>query len=240
MVLNELYQQQLEMFDDLNKRLENVSMPNMQYDRAFNYGEYLETTFKKAIMELKQGIVAVEVVDFPASDRLNSIISRAIKKEPPFEGKEKHSDKGFKDVLIWESIKEYKEKHINDTIVFYCNDNLLASNALRKEFKEDFRDEIYIEQKNALMKRLTTLCNKNETGSVHPAHVLLLLDNHIPYSVHKKMFCEKAFHDMVQGTYHLHSKRPYHLLEVPLQYPSSRDKYSPVSSTAQYGIFRYW
>lgn len=151
MVLNELYQQQLEMFDDLNKRLENVSMPNMQYDRAFNYGEYLETIFKKAIMELKQGIVAVEVVDFPASDRLNSIISRAIKKEPPFEGKEKHSDKGFKDVLIWESIKEYKEKHINDTIVFYCNDNLLASNALRKEFKEDFRDEIYIEQKNALM-----------------------------------------------------------------------------------------
>ena len=59
------------MFDDLNKRLENVSMPNMQYDRAFNYGEYLETIFKKAIMELKQGIVAVEVVDFPASDRLN-------------------------------------------------------------------------------------------------------------------------------------------------------------------------
>ena len=47
--------------------------------------------------------------------------------------------------------------------MFYCNDNLLASNALRKEFKEDFRDEIYIEQKNALMKRLTTLCNKNET-----------------------------------------------------------------------------
>ena len=45
MVLNELYQQQLEMFDDLNKRLENVSMPNMQYDRAFNYGEYLETIF---------------------------------------------------------------------------------------------------------------------------------------------------------------------------------------------------
>ena len=177
MVLNELYQQQLEMFDDLNKRLENVSMPNMQYDRAFNYGEYLETIFKKAIMELKQGIVAVEVVDFPASDRLNSIISRAIKKEPPFEGKEKHSDKGFKDVLIWESIKEYKEKHINDIIVFYCNDNLLASNALRKEFKEDFRDEIYIEQKNALMKRLTTLCNKNETEKTFSSQLNERIEN---------------------------------------------------------------
>lgn len=89
MVLNELYQQQLEMFDELNKRLENVSMPNMQYDRAFNYGEYLETTFKKAITELKQGIVAVEVVDFPASDRLNSIISRAIKKRTSIRRKRK-------------------------------------------------------------------------------------------------------------------------------------------------------
>lgn len=89
MVLNELYQQQLEMFDDLNKRLENVSMPNMQYDRAFNYGEYLETIFKKAITELKQGIVAVEVVDFPASDRLNSIISRAIKKRTSIRRKRK-------------------------------------------------------------------------------------------------------------------------------------------------------
>ncbi len=162
MVLNELYQQQLEMFDGLNKRLENVSMPNLQYDRAFNYGEYLEKIFKEAIMEIQKGIVEVDVVDFPNSDKLGNIISRAIKKAPPFEGKEKHSDKGFKDVLIWESIKEYKEKHINDIIVFYCNDSLLASNALRKEFKEDFRDEIYIEQKNELIKRLTTLCNKNE------------------------------------------------------------------------------
>lgn len=40
-------------------------------------------------MELKQGIVAVEVVDFPASDRLNSIISRAIKKN--LHSKEKKS-----------------------------------------------------------------------------------------------------------------------------------------------------
>lgn len=37
MVLNELYQQQLEMFDGLNKRLENVSMPNLQYDNEILY-----------------------------------------------------------------------------------------------------------------------------------------------------------------------------------------------------------
>lgn len=68
------------MFDGLNKRLENVSMPNLQYDRAFNYGEYLEKIFKEAIMEIQKGIVEVDVVDFPNSDKLGNIISRAIKK----------------------------------------------------------------------------------------------------------------------------------------------------------------
>ena len=56
------------MFDGLNKRLENVSMPNLQYDKAFNYGEYLEKIFKEAIMEIQKGIVEVDVVDFPNSD----------------------------------------------------------------------------------------------------------------------------------------------------------------------------
>ena len=223
MVLNELYQQQLEMFDDLNKRLENVSMPNMQYDRVFNYGEYLETTFKKAITELKQGIVAVEVVDFPASDRLNSIISRAIKKEPPFEGKEKHSDKGFKDVLIWESIKEYKEKHINDTIVFYCNDNLLASNALRKEFKEDFRDEIYIEQKNALMKRLTTLCNKNETEKTFSSQLNERIENCLSHN--NEILYDLLMEDLVWNDIKIYNRILYKVeIEIKMYYAKCKDR----------------
>lgn len=162
MVISELYQQQLEAYERWKRQLEKIRMPNMKYDREFDYHSYLSLTFKEALQKVQQGVVDIEVVDFPKNEKLNKIILRAIKKEPPFEGKDKQSDKGFKDVIIWETIKEYKEKHINDVIVFYCNDNLLASNALKAEFYTEFRDEIYFEQKDKLMERLVLLCNKTE------------------------------------------------------------------------------
>ena len=162
MVINELYQQQLEAYESWKKQLERIRLPNMKYDNEFDYNSFLSVLFKDSLQKVQQGVVDVEVVDFPKVERLNEIITRAIKKKPPFEGKDKQSDKGFKDVIIWETIKEYKEKHINDVIVFYCNDNQLASNVLKTEFYTEFRDEIYIEQKNKLMKRLVLLCNKTE------------------------------------------------------------------------------
>ena len=51
-------------------------------------------------------------------------------------------------------------RHISVTV--NCNDNQLASNVLKDEFYIEFRDEIYIEQKNKLMERLVRLCNKTE------------------------------------------------------------------------------
>ena len=162
MVINELFQQQLDIYEDWKKQLEKVKMPNLKFDKDFMYEEYLTEAFKTTLKRLKKGMVIVDVVDFPKSDKLDNIISRALKKEPPFEGKDKHSDKGFKDVIIWETIKEFKEKHINDIIIFYCNDNLLASNELKKEFYNEFRDDIYIEQKDKLMDRLSLLCKKSE------------------------------------------------------------------------------
>ena len=40
--------------------------------------------------------------------------------------KEKESDKGFKDALIWESLKEYKKKNVKDTIVLYSKDKRIV------------------------------------------------------------------------------------------------------------------
>ncbi|MBU3089828.1 DUF4935 domain-containing protein [Clostridium gasigenes] len=46
-------------------------------------------------------------------------------KEPPFEGKGKESDKGFKDALLWESIFDFKRKQTEKIIILYSNDNIL-------------------------------------------------------------------------------------------------------------------
>lgn len=162
MVIHELYQQQLEAYISWKQKLEKIKMPNMVCDREFDYKKYLSDIFQDSIQKIQKSIVNVEIAAFPDNGKLHKIIYRAIEKLPPFEGKDKQSDKGFKDVIIWETIKEYKEKHINDIIVFYCNDNLLLGSVLKNEFYKEFRDEIYIEQKDHLMNRLSLLCDKKE------------------------------------------------------------------------------
>lgn len=162
MVINELYQQQLEAYESLRRQFAKIRMPNLQFNAEFDYGNYLMEIYKREIKDIQQGIVKVEIIDFPDNSKLEQIIDRAIKKIPPFEGKDKQSDKGFKDVIIWETIKEYKHKHVNDIVIFYCNDNLVASNELEEEFYNEFRDKIYIQKKDTLLKKLIELCDKSE------------------------------------------------------------------------------
>lgn len=162
MVINELYQQQLEAYESIRRQFAKIRMPNLQFNAEFDYGNYLMEIYKREIKDIQQGIVKVEIIDFPDNSKLEQIIDRAIKKIPPFEGKDKQSDKGFKDVIIWETIKEYKHKHVNDIVIFYCNDNLVASNELEEEFYNEFRDKIYIQKKDTLLKKLIELCDKSE------------------------------------------------------------------------------
>ena len=58
----------------------------------------------------------------PNNKCFTRIVERAFEKKAPFEGKEKNSDKGFKDVLIWESILELVEINPKSEIIFYSQD----------------------------------------------------------------------------------------------------------------------
>ena len=88
--------------------------------------------------------------------RYKSIVNRALKKNPPFEGKDKKSDKGFKDALIWESILDFASQHTNAEIIFYSKDNGF-DNFLSDEFIKLFPDaHIYIcKDQNSVYQRLT-------------------------------------------------------------------------------------
>ena len=67
-------------------------------------------------------------------DIFNNIIDRVINKEKPFSGKDKDSDKGFKDVLQWESMIEFAKK-IDTNIFLYITKN---KNDFPKEIAEEF------------------------------------------------------------------------------------------------------
>lgn len=65
--------------------------------------------------------------------------NRAFSKLSPFEGKDKKSDKGFKDALLWGSILEFVLKHRNSKIIYYSKDNVFGE-FLLKEFAENVSD----------------------------------------------------------------------------------------------------
>ncbi|MCB6435872.1 PIN domain-containing protein [Thomasclavelia ramosa] len=100
-----------------------------------DYPTYIRNQIKIYKTELSNGLNRVIELPLATSNRFESIIDRAFNKNPPFEGKSKKSDKGFKDALLWESILEFTFNHLNSKILYYSKDNAFDE-FLLKEFSE--------------------------------------------------------------------------------------------------------
>lgn len=129
-------------------------------DRDNYYKEYEDTVreeSQKYINEINKSST-VQVIEIPFRQcNLEAITLRAFYKKPPFEGKDKESDKGFKDALIWESILKYKEHNPHVKIVFISEDKEF-NETLTQEFKSLFDDKIHIikkEEESTMLKRIT-------------------------------------------------------------------------------------
>ncbi len=100
-----------------------------------NYPDYIRTQIATYKTELSKGLNRVIELPIATSSRFESIINRAFDKRPPFEGKDKKSDKGFKDALLWEGILEFALTHSNSKIIYYSKDNAFGE-FLLNEFTE--------------------------------------------------------------------------------------------------------
>ena len=69
-----------------------------------------------------------------SSETYNNIIERAINHEKPFSGEEKSTDKGFKDVVQWESIITYAQKTDIDKFIYVTGNTKDFTNNLIEEF----------------------------------------------------------------------------------------------------------
>lgn len=101
------------------------------------YGIYLTQEIEKYKNELSKRQVSILTLALPTEKKFMSIVDRAFKRKPPFGGKDTNSDKGFKDVLLWESILEYKSQNKDNEILFYTKDKIFNRELLH-EFKELF------------------------------------------------------------------------------------------------------
>ncbi len=144
-VWREMEKQIIEKHDELLLSYKNTISKNLfpEYtineNAVINYPEYI----KSKIVEYKSGLSNElnQVIELPiaSNSRFDSIVNRAFRKLPPFEGKDKKSDKGFKDALLWESILEFALKNPNSKIIYYSKDNAFGE-FLLKEFTENIAD----------------------------------------------------------------------------------------------------
>ena len=152
-VWNEMENQIIEKHDELLLNFKTTitkrAFPeySIHENPTINYPEYIKTKIKEYKEEISGGLNEVIEVPIASNNRFESIINRAFSKLPPFEGKNKKSDKGFKDALLWESVLEFALKCPKSKIIYYSKDNAFGE-FLRKEFVESVADSTLFICKN--------------------------------------------------------------------------------------------
>ncbi len=141
-VIDELFVHQLEDYQSQKDRLKGLKIPNSTLEFNGDYKSYLEGLLDQQLSLFKTWDFPCEVIPYPNNTCLSCIIQRALEKKPPFEGSNKNSDKGFKDVVLWESILEYKRAHIDEDLLLFSQDKRLVENELKKEFFAEFKSDI--------------------------------------------------------------------------------------------------
>lgn len=148
-VLDELQQQQLELRTEWAKKVSGIRFTVSPIEIPENYENDLKILFAVAVENITQKVLTkIVIADYPPNDVLQKIIQRAVLKLAPFEGKDKESDKGFKDVIIWESILAFKRANPTDQIVVFSRDKRLTDKILQNEFEQEFGDSVTLIYRN--------------------------------------------------------------------------------------------
>lgn len=145
-VFSELHKQQVEKYKAKSEEIKKLVLPAWKIEDGLSIQKYKEWIEKehRAFVELGvRGMVTCETAEVPL-DCFKNVIARAIEKKAPFEGKDKQSDKGFKDVLIWETIIDYKNRHPEERVIWITQDKRCGNDFLKKEYTDSFKEEIEI------------------------------------------------------------------------------------------------
>lgn len=159
------------------------------------------------------------IIPMCSVDYFHSIIDDAISKKPPFEGKDKQSDKGFKDTLIWYSILQYAMVN-KGTYYLTTNDNIFHINQIYflDAFYEETKCRLHIQKSVSEMQigntqeqaetsmgahhqkrsvRYTTI-DREQTFLAPDGHVVMKANYHWPVVLEDNVICNTIKADMDQ------------------------------------------
>lgn len=134
--IQELFQQQLKAFveniyllKDAYSNCQQLYEIDLKIDDSFQYEPYL-IKMRHQYLSSKD----INILPICNENKFSNIVNRALNKKAPFEGRDKKSDKGFKDALIWESILEFASENEGEYI-FITNDKGFQQDLI-KEFEQ--------------------------------------------------------------------------------------------------------
>lgn len=106
-------------------------------DRGFDYKTHIEKLSEQYLNTKR-----IRIIEIPDDDHqkeaFQRIIKRALDTQPPFKQHHEHSDVGFKDALIWESILSYDRIKDFDKVILLTKDSGFDSKCA-EEFDKSFK-----------------------------------------------------------------------------------------------------
>lgn len=141
-VIEELIQHQVESYNNEIEKLLNKKFPCFNVTKHSDYEVYIKSIIDNELELLKSKSIKIKKAPIPKDLKINKLVKRAIKKNPPFSGKEKESDKGFKDVILWESLIEYKNNSLKEKIILCTEDKIFSNDILNVEYFDKFKEDI--------------------------------------------------------------------------------------------------
>lgn len=146
LVCRELHQQKCEAYQGVCEQVKGLFNCLGDYGKAEIFLD-TEQYGLELSGQIEEFVKNHELTVIPICDKIwfESIVDRAIKKYPPFLGKEKKSDKGFKDTVIWYSLLAFAQNNSGEYI-FITGDNIFHDNfkALKQEFLDITGSQIHI------------------------------------------------------------------------------------------------
>lgn len=173
LVRSELMQHQLEQHKSFVETIKSASLPSwkFEYDPS-SYQEILNGLVRSIFERGSFGMVSIEAIPYPPDNCFARLVERVLSKQPPFEGGNGKSDKGFKDAVIWESVLEYKRTHVSEQMILVSRDKIFNNPAIRKEYEDEFGEDIVIvDSANELITHLRNTVDSMKRGYRAPEFV---------------------------------------------------------------------
>lgn len=166
MVQEEYINIQLRKIKELYKKIDNIKngneFLNLQYEKEEKVLEWNENGYNKSFKEY----FGDKVIEYEKNTILEKVLDRNRYKEPPFYDEPNSSDKGFKDTIIWLSIKEFVNSYEKEDVYFYyiTSDNgfIKYKNSLENEIVDKHFEIIDIKEANKLYSKFEIEVDENK------------------------------------------------------------------------------